>query len=431
MNNESVILIVDDLPNNLKVISSVLKNDYKISLAKSGKMALDILENVTPDLILLDIMMPEMDGYETIRLIKQKQRLKDIPVIFLTAKTEIDDIVKGFDLGAVDYITKPFNQREVKVRIRNQIMLKNALEENKQHNLELQAKNKEIHELNDELIKRNEDLVIARDAVEEHAHKTNYMYQRLLESEEKIKKQNAELKTVNSEKDKFFSIIAHDLRSPFSGLLGLSQMIISEFEEMTREELLEIMEQFNTSLSGLHKLINNLLEWSRIQKNTIKLHPENLHIRMLVENIETLQQTNLNEKRISCVNNVDENFRIYADENTMHTVLRNLISNAIKYTEENGKITINSISTDKEKIITIKDSGIGIPAEIKKNLFSIGEKTSRNGTQGEKGTGLGLVLCKEFINKNNGSISVKSIEGEGSTFILKFKDNNDNFNEVI
>jgi two-component system sensor histidine kinase/response regulator len=418
--NKQLILAVDDQPNNLKVISSALGHDYKISLANSGAKALNILENLKPDLILLDVMMPDMDGFDTIRLMKDNPKWRDIPVIFLTAKSDDESIINGFELGAVDYITKPFNVNELRVRARNHILLRTILLENEANTRQLLSINNKMTKLNDELEKKNEDLFAAYQSIEEHAKKTNEMYEKLLESDEKIQIQNKQLSKINSEKDKFFSIISHDLRSPFSGLLGLAQLMLEKKHLLSEEDFDDLLNELYNSLTNIYKLVSNLLEWSRLQRGGIDIYPEKINLCQLIDSQIDVFDTASKNKKIKLINKIPENIFIFADENSINTVFRNLLSNALKFTKEDGNIKIYSETDDKVVRIIIEDNGIGMSPDTVEKLFSIEKKITTYGTSGETGTGLGLILSKEFIEKNKGTISVKSEEGKGSAFTVSF-----------
>jgi two-component system sensor histidine kinase/response regulator len=416
---KDVILIVDDQPNNLKVISSVLGKEYSLSVANSGKNALQILERIKPNLILLDIMMPEMNGYEVCSIIKANSDLQDIPVIFLTAKSDIEDIVKGFDYGAVDYITKPFNIKEVRVRINNHLKLSHAREQILEQKRKIEDFNYQLLETQQELERRNEDLMIAQESVERHAHEVNIINQKLLESEYKLKESNEELTKTNLEKDKFFSIIAHDLRSPFSGLIGLLELMTEEMENLNSETRQEMIQSLLDSSKQVYTLLENLLEWSRLQRKKIVVVPQNLEIRQLISGIFSILSAQASAKSIALYNDVPELTIVYGDERMISTVIRNLLTNAIKFTYEEGRIDILlHDSSEKEITIAVKDNGIGMSEEIRSNLFKIGAKVSQHGTNKERGTGLGLVLCQEFADLNHGKLSVESEEGKGSTFYL-------------
>jgi len=351
--DKQTILIVDDQPNNLKILSSVLGDKYRLYIANSGEKALKILEMTHPDIILLDIMMPEMDGFEVCKRIKSNSRLESIPIIFLTAKNSIDDIIKGFELGAVDYIIKPFNILEVKARIDTHLKLYAALDKINEQKRELEEINAELIQTQIEMQKRNEDLSIAHEAVEAHAHSVNVLNIKLLESEHKIKQINQELLKANKEKDKFFSIIAHDLKSPFSGFLGLLQLLHEENKSFSEEEKRGIILQIFDSSKNLFTFLENLLDWSRLQRGVIKFEPENIALRTLVDFNIQLNRANTSIKQIKINNEVPEELNVFADRQMLSTVIRNLISNSVKFSYKSKKRSLKN-SFMRESLIELE-----------------------------------------------------------------------------
>ncbi len=242
--------------------------------------------------------------------------------------------------------------------------------------------------------------------------------------EMEIKTQNEKLSALNAEKDKLFSIIAHDLRSPFTGLMNLTEMMADKSETFTILEYLEYSKSLNDSAQNIYKLINNLFEWAQLQKGSIQFSPQIIPLHKIVSmEIESIILHSKN-KFISIKNLVPDSAHIYADENMINSVLRNLIMNSIKFTEPGGCITVNSVPTNNGSVaFSVSDTGIGMSEDYIKKLFKIGEKIGSRGTAGELSTGLGLLLCKEFVDKHNGEIKVKSEEGVGSTFTVILPDN--------
>lgn len=359
-NSKGTILIVDDNINNLKVLAGVLKeNLYDFRMAKSGQLALNILEKTTPDLILLDIQMPEMDGFETCRRIKENEANEKIPIIFLTANIDSESIAKAFEAGGLDYVTKPFNSNELLARIKTHI---------------------------------------------------------------KLKTQTEELERQNATKDKFFSIISHDLKNPIANIIGFSDVIIEDYNVLKSADIQTFVGYINLSAKFTLELLQNLLEWSRIQIGSIESVKENFDLSNLLEiNIEGSRPQAL-AKNIEIKIDFEKNLVTHADEKMISTVIRNLISNAIKFTPLGGTITILSkrkLVDDKKVIETrISDTGIGMTEEDIQKLFKIEQNYISKGTNNETGTGLGLILCKEFLTQNDGTIRVESQLNIGSDFIF-------------
>jgi len=234
---------------------------------------------------------------------------------------------------------------------------------------------------------------------------------------QEIKLKNEELQKLNAEKDKFFSIIAHDLRAPFNSFLGLTQIIAEDLPNLKMSQVQEIALSISKSASNLYRLLENLLQWSQIQSGAISFNPEAVQLNLVaVESVEMIQES-AKRKGIDITCEIPDKTEVFADSNMLQTIIRNLISNAVKYTPKGGKVNLSARATDDKCIeISIKDSGIGMNQALVNNLFRLDIKTNRTGTEGEPSSGLGLLLCKEFIEKHDGKIWVTSEMGKGSVF---------------
>ena len=370
--SKSTVLVVDDNPTNLQVLlESLRQTGFKILVARSGESAIQQAEYGKPDVILLDVMMPGMDGFETCRRLKTREALKDVPVIFMTALTETSDKIKGFQAGGVDYITKPLHHEEVLARVATHLTMRRMQQQLQEQHLLLQEK-------------------------------------------------HAQLQAINASKDKFFSIISHDLRSPLSAVLTGLRMLTDSKNDLSGDEQQEIIHDARDTTERLYALLENLLSWARIQRGVMELTPRPLDMRPLLEQNARLFAANAAQKRIAIRQTVTEPILIYADRAMIDAVIRNLLSNALKFTEAQGTITISASQRDAAVEVAIADTGVGMSAETLAKLFRLDVRYDQPGTAGEKGTGLGLNVCKEFVEKNNGTISVESVPGAGSTFYLKF-----------
>jgi len=386
LNAQPVILAVDDNPRNLQLISSLLSsNNYKVVVANSGENALKYMALKEPDLLLLDVMMPGLSGYEVCEQIKLNPRWKDLPIIFLTAKSDLNDIVTGFKLGAVDYITKPFKGEEVLARVQTHIELK-------------KAKN--------QLIYKNTELQRLADALEE--------------SNKTIQDDALRLARLNAEKDKFFSIIAHDLRGPFSGCLAATDILTNNIQSLSKEEIIDFASALSETASQLNKLLENLLSWAQVQMGSLRLNQETILINDLLEEAIQAIKKSTAKKEIELKVFSGDPIHAFADRNMVESILRNLLSNAVKFTNVNGRIEVKILRKTEENftIIEIKDNGIGMSEELISKLFRLNEKVSRAGTGGETSTGLGLMLSSDLAQKMGGKIEVESEEFKGSTFRL-------------
>jgi len=352
--HKATILLVDDDPTNLQILLNDLNEPgYKLLISSSGEQALQQVRYVHPDLILLDVMMPGIGGFETCRRLKADDTTKDIPVIFVTALTETADKVKGFAVGGVDYVTKPFQHEEVLARV--------------------------------------------------NAHLT-------------IRCQQQQLWELNASKDKFFSIIAHDLKSPLTAFQLYVELLAKHIDTYNKDKIKTFTLSLQETFSNFQTLLENLLTWSRLQQGMLAFHPQQIDIRGLVMSNIRLCMPNAEQKQISLKGTVEEQMKAYADKNMVDAILRNLISNALKFTHPDGEVSISAVQDEKYVTVTVSDTGIGMREEYLSRLFRIDSMRHRSGTAGEKGTGLGLILCKEFVERNNGKIWGESEFGKGSSF---------------
>lgn len=374
--DKGLVLIVDDLPENVLLIDKTLiKKGYRTIVVNNGMDALIRAKENKPDLILLDILMPLMDGFEICERLKSDPDTERIPVIFLTALNDINYIVNGFSSGGVDYITKPFNIPELLARIKIHIELKQLHDSNTGYINKLYDKNRELSEARQKLTE------------------------------------------LNTQKDKFFSILAHDLKNPFQGLIKTTEYIVKNSSSLEKDEIVDTVNDLHKSADSMFKLLENLLTWSRVQLGRITLEKTNQNLMQLVNNISSIFTENLKQKNIKLVTNINEQLVGYFDVNIIHTVLRNLLSNAIKFSFPNGTIEISARQSDENHIrVKVRDHGTGMTAEEIQKLFRIDTNKSIPGTLGEAGTGLGLVLCKELIEKNGGTIEVLSDKGQFTEF---------------
>lgn len=236
--------------------------------------------------------------------------------------------------------------------------------------------------------------------------------------EESLKRSNEELKRLNIAKDKFFSIIAHDLRNPFHSLLGFSEILASEIETLTNEEIVAFSKGLNDDLRNIYGLLDNLLQWSMMQRNMLDYNPVKLDLHKLINKMIAVSSKMAEEKNITVYNNIVNGTFVYADVDMLRSIIQNLLINAIKFTQQKGNIVISSVEKGSLIEVSVEDSGRGIESRAISSLFSFDRLLLNSGTAGERGTGLGLPLCKEFVERNDGKIWVESEPGKGSKFIF-------------
>jgi two-component system, sensor histidine kinase and response regulator len=356
------ILVVDDNPRNIQVIGTILREaNYDVGFAMDGTKALEMLHDSSDyDLVLLDIRMPEPDGYEVCKIMKADVLMKEIPIIFLSASHDPDSIVTAFDIGGVDYVTKPFNTRELLARVHTHVQLK----------------------------------------------------QKTLEIQEYV----AELEKANATKDKFFSIIAHDLRNPFEGILLISRSLLTTLPACSVEEIKKRIDMVVSAAEGGSKLLENLLIWSRSQTGNIPFKPKKIQLHEEIQSCIDTLSSQAKAKAIKIIYKA-EAITVLTDEAMFSIVLRNLLTNAIKFTPSPGKVKVQTALVDGALEVSVTDTGLGISEGDKSRLFRIdGNISSRPGTSNEMGSGLGLILCKEFLDKMGGTIRFESEQNKGTRF---------------
>jgi two-component system sensor histidine kinase/response regulator len=360
---KDLIMIVDDTIANLQVLGSHMTNaGYDVVCVTKWEEAKDFLETELPYLILLDIMMPEVDGIQACELLKKDNRTKNIPVIFISAMIEMETKIKGFEAGGVDYITKPFQKEEVLIRVRTHIQLNKAME--------------------------------------------------------KIKKNELELKSLINAREKFLSILAHDLKNPLTAAKGIVELLCIKEKRTGDKEKLKSLEHVLTAVSTVTNLTENLLKWIILQQKGVKINKEKFNVKEKLQECFDVYKYNLYYKGINYKLVSKEDIFLNSDIDMFLTVFRNLISNAIKFTDLGGEISANVKKYDEKIEIHISDSGIGMNDDNIKKLLEANENFTTIGTMKEKGTGLGFSICKEMIEKNNGEVFIDSKKGKGTTIVV-------------
>jgi len=355
------ILIVDDVVSNVLLLKILLTNEkFQVCTASNGKMCIEMAKSEHPDLILLDVMMPDLNGFDTAVILKKDPETQEIPIIFLTALNNPSDLVKGFQVGANDFLTKPFNKEELIMRVMHQIQLVAA---------------KRI-----------------------------------------IIRQNEELKRSISNRDKMYSVIAHDLRSPMASIrmvLNLAVNVVSK--DIVGEEIFGLLDKANRESEETHDLLDNLLKWTKSQTGRLSVVYQELDLDDIVPGVVDIFRMIAEMKKIELKYiPADEKLIVHADNDMIKTIIRNFLSNAVKFTPEGKSVEVFYKREGDFARISVRDHGVGIDPERVKTIFRTGETTY--GTGGEEGSGLGLQLCQDFARKNGGEAYVESALGEGSTF---------------
>lgn len=359
---EFKLLVVDDVQTNVLLLKALLgKEGYGILVANNGQEALEVIRNENPDLILLDVMMPGMDGFEVAERLKSEEFRCEIPIIFLTALDDTQSIVNGFKLGVGDFISKPFRKEELMVRIKHQL-----------------------------------SLVAARRIIEE---------------------KNEELRKTIAGRDKMYSVIAHDLRSPMASMkMLLNTIMMSVEKDKIDPDIFDMLEMSNKTSEEVFSLLDNLLKWTKSQLGKLTVIPQKLDISGLADGVVEVMNSVAEVKHIKLIRTDHESFFVYVDIEMIKSILRNLISNAVKFSNPDSEIKVGIKAEDGKVIVPVTDSGKGIKKEDQHKLLKDSTHFTTYGTNSEEGSGLGLLLCRDFARKNGGELWFESEENLGSVF---------------
>lgn len=360
--SEYKILIVDDVVSNVLLLKVLLTNEkFNIATATNGTQALEQVKAEQPDLILLDVMMPDMSGFEVAQHLKSDPETCEIPIIFLTALNSTADIVKGFQVGGNDFISKPFNKEELIIRVTHQISL------------------------------------IAAKRI--------------------ILQKTEELRKTILGRDKLYSVIAHDLRSPMGSIkMVLNMLILNLPSEAIGKEMFEMLTMANRTTEEVFSLLDNLLKWTKSQIGKLNVVYQDFDIVGVTKGIIEIFSMVAELKEITIRLDSAPALDIHADADMIKTVIRNLLSNALKFSNKGGEITVSIVEREVDILISVKDNGCGISKEDQSKLLHADTHFSTFGTENEEGSGLGLLLCQDFILKNGGTLWLESEKGVGSTF---------------
>ncbi len=363
---ESLILVVDDVQHNIQVVGTMLREaGYSIMPATSGAAALQRVQKKVPDLILLDLMMPEMDGLEVCRRLKADPATQPIPIIFLTASNEMSHLVQGLEAGAVYYVTKPFNPPELLARVRTHLELK-------------------------------------------HARDT-------------IVRCGQELRWLNEEKNEFMGIAAHDLRNPLSAIKGYAEMVMEDAQDLSNRELEENGRRIQDTAARMVEMVQNLLDANRIERGEMRLDILPNDLRPLLQSVIETQRARATAKQQTILLEVPATPAMSrVDANIMLQVLENLVSNAVKYSPPGKNIFVRLVHSADSVRCEVQDEGPGLSAEDQKKLFGKFARLSAKPTGGEHSTGLGLSIVKKMVEAMNGRVWCESELGKGATFTVEF-----------
>lgn len=359
--SEFKILIVDDIAANILLLKIILeKEGFQVETAESGAEALEKIERNLPDLILLDVMMPQMDGYEVADAVRSREEWNDTGIIFITALAGSNNVVEGFKHGGNDYISKPFNKEEFLIKVKHFLSLSHA--------------------------------------------------KRLLKAE------NEKLQQTIQSRDTLYSVIAHDLRSPLGSIkMTLNTLALLISDEQIGSELKDMLNSANKSTEDLFSLLDNLLKWTKSRTGRLNVAFQKMNISEIIMGIVQVFEIGAQLKGINIKVEGPTDVIAHSDVDLVKSVVRNFLSNAIKFSKPNSEIRVIIEPVDNRVNIHCCDQGVGMTDEQLQKL-NASESFTSYGTNKEEGSGLGLMVCRDFIEKNNGTFWYSSTLGEGSTF---------------
>lgn len=371
------VLAIDENPSDtLKIaLNNLIKQGWHSKLETNLTRAIETTQQVNPTIILLGMTTTNAESITLYQQLQSHPTSNHIPIIMMVSELNNDTKTKLFAMGVTDYVTKPLHETELSNRLYGCLYNPNII-----NSLEAQLQN---------------------------FHTANIA----------LEKANAELTELNKERDEFFAIVAHDLKSPFMPLLGSSEFMAEMAETLSPTEVKQMSQSIYRAANNLYKLLENLLQWSRIQRGKIDYQPDTFGLTAIVEHNQKLMETIIARKNIDVINTINANLAVYADEEMVDTIIYNLLLNAIKFTPKHGVIAIATTVNPTTNLVevTIKNTGVGISPADRTKLFSLRQRHTTVGTDQETGLGLGLLICKHMIEKNQGEISLESELGQGTT----------------
>ena len=366
-----LILIIDDDPQSLRLLNHALSEaGFRVAVANGGDVAFKVLAKRLPDLILCDVIMPEIDGYEVCRRLKAEPDHRDIPLIFLTSRTDPDDLLAGFEAGAVDYVTKPFSSGELLARVRTHTELKRA-----------------------------------RDTILDYAHQLEAL--------------NGQLKTMNTEKNHILGIVAHDLKNPLTTIMMSAEMVEERVHKVTPASLTEYMQMIRRNVDRIRTIITNLLDASRIDSGKLAVDFKPFELCEFATRLVEQYRDKATRKQISLnLELPSELIQVVSDENLLYQIADNLLSNALKYSPSERQVCF-AISADAEHFqLVVRDQGPGFSRQDQLSMFQKFTRLSAQPTAGESSTGLGLSIVKRLTELLEGQIDCQSESGQGAIFTV-------------
>jgi hypothetical protein len=419
MDNVRILIIEDSLTQALRLQDSLEKHNYETKIANNGKAGLDLLMEHPYTLVISDIIMPEMDGYELCRQIKTNEQLKNIPVILLTSLSDPHDVIEALECGADNFVTKPYNEKFLISRIQNILINRQLrLDGMSEMGIEIVFAGRK-HFITSSRMQIVDLLFSTYENAIQKNTELEQVNRELVMTQRELEQKNIELARLNEQKNYFLGMAAHDLRNPMGAIFNSSDLLIDEDLGPLNDEQKDMISTIKNASEFMLNLVNDFLDIAHIESGKLTLNQENTDIFNLLKNNVQFNHNFAVKKQISLIfkyTDIDALPMISLDRSKMQQVMNNLISNAIKYTHSGGSIQVLLKKMDDHVQISVIDSGQGIPENELKNLFAPFQRTSVQSTAGEKSTGLGLAIAKKIVNAHNGEIWVESNVGKGTAF---------------
>lgn len=420
-NNSVGILVVEDsLTQAVKLQYTLQENRFQVRLVRNGAEALQSIKENKPTIIISDIVMPKMDGYELCRKIKSDPSTKDIPVILLTALSDLQDVVKALESGADNFITKPYTEKFLLSRIRHVLVNQRLRSRNRNSDGGIDVFFAESRYSLSSEPAQIADLLLStfENAVQKNLELQD-ANQQLLAVQQELKQKNIQLKRLNEQKDSFLGMAAHDLRNPLGHISLVADMLSMDLAEKLTGNQKELLDLTRNSSAFMLQLINELLDITKIESGKLELNLQSVDLISLMEH-NILINRNLSRKKAIDIlfQSGESRLELMLDSQKIEQVLNNLINNAVKFSFSDTVITVGLIREAGKVIISVKDQGQGIPADEINKLFEPFKRTSVQSTAGEKSTGLGLAIVRKIVLGHQGNIWVESEVGVGTTFYV-------------
>ena len=409
------ILVVDDMPDNLRLLSSLLREQgYKVRKVTGGEFALKAVKLAPPDLILLDILMPDINGYEVCQRLKESEQTRDIPVIFLSALDGAIDKVKAFAVGGTDYVAKPFQSAEVLARVEHQLKIRKLQKQLTEQNIQLQEEIERTYRSEIALKNLNQELESRVEARTNNLKQANIRLQKL---ESELESALAKEKIFSDLKSQIIATISHEYRTPLTTILSSTELLKAYRHKWDESKQIKHFERIQSTVAQMVVMLDDALLLHKAEFEELEFNPVTINLASFFGKVtkEFGVQEAVGKYNFTFTTS-ERNITLNADVELARKILVNLLSNATKYSEKGGEVSVRLFREGDRVIFQVRDEGIGIPSEDRDRLF---ESFSRGSNVGMiRGMGLGLAIAKKCVDLHSGDMTVESEEGKGTTITV-------------